>query len=276
MTGPEAARGPKAVARFLRPRSVAIVGMSTRAGQRGPGHPAIAETQQVRRRHSSGRPQRRADRRPPGAQKRGGTAGGLDLAVFTLPPLLCAIGGDRRHFVARRQRRPEHPAIAQAQQVPGRHSSRRPQRGADRRPRRAEEPRGTAGGRRSCRLHAAGRGRARRHRGLREAQGRLGDGVCRGLCRSRRTGNAGRDRQDRARRRTRHRRPELPRRHQQRRRHDAAHAVRARGAAFRRGLEARPRLRRPERRHARPLPARRRRARHAAVLCHLDRQRDRP
>jgi acyl-CoA synthetase (NDP forming) len=35
MTGPEAARGPKAVAKFLRPRSVAIVGMSTRAGSAG-------------------------------------------------------------------------------------------------------------------------------------------------------------------------------------------------------------------------------------------------
>ena len=35
MTGPEAARGPRAVARFLRPRSVAIVGMSARAGSAG-------------------------------------------------------------------------------------------------------------------------------------------------------------------------------------------------------------------------------------------------
>ena len=35
MTGPESARGPKAVARFLRPRSVAIVGMSARAGSAG-------------------------------------------------------------------------------------------------------------------------------------------------------------------------------------------------------------------------------------------------
>jgi len=35
MTGPEFARGPKAVAKFLHPRSVAIVGMSTRPGSAG-------------------------------------------------------------------------------------------------------------------------------------------------------------------------------------------------------------------------------------------------
>jgi acyl-CoA synthetase (NDP forming) len=35
MRGPQDARGPKAVARFLRPRSVAIIGMSTRAGSAG-------------------------------------------------------------------------------------------------------------------------------------------------------------------------------------------------------------------------------------------------
>jgi acyl-CoA synthetase (NDP forming) len=35
MSGPQEARGPKAVARFLRPRSVAIVGMSVRAGSPG-------------------------------------------------------------------------------------------------------------------------------------------------------------------------------------------------------------------------------------------------
>ena len=35
MSGPQAARGPKAVAKFLRPRSVAIVGISTRAGSAG-------------------------------------------------------------------------------------------------------------------------------------------------------------------------------------------------------------------------------------------------
>ena len=35
MSGPEAARGPKAVARFLRPRSVAIVGISQRPGSAG-------------------------------------------------------------------------------------------------------------------------------------------------------------------------------------------------------------------------------------------------
>src|ERR1700683_4114877 len=35
MSGPQDARGPKAVAKFLRPRSVAMVGMSTRAGSAG-------------------------------------------------------------------------------------------------------------------------------------------------------------------------------------------------------------------------------------------------
>ena len=35
MTGPKSARGPNAVAKFLRPRSVAIVGMSSRAGSAG-------------------------------------------------------------------------------------------------------------------------------------------------------------------------------------------------------------------------------------------------
>src|ERR1700724_2335559 len=35
MSGPQDARGPKAVARFLRPRSVAIIGISTREGSAG-------------------------------------------------------------------------------------------------------------------------------------------------------------------------------------------------------------------------------------------------
>jgi len=35
MRGPHDARGPKAVARFLRPRSVAVVGISSRAGSAG-------------------------------------------------------------------------------------------------------------------------------------------------------------------------------------------------------------------------------------------------
>jgi acetate---CoA ligase (ADP-forming) len=35
MSGPEDARGPQAVARFLRPRSIAIIGISTRAGSAG-------------------------------------------------------------------------------------------------------------------------------------------------------------------------------------------------------------------------------------------------
>ena len=169
MTGAEAARGRKAVARFLRPRSVAIVGISARAGQRRPGHSAIAQAEQLPGRHPPGRPQRRADRRPSGA----------------------------------------------------------------------EEPGRAAGGRRPGRVHAAGRRRARRRRGVRETQGGLGDGVRRGLCRGRRAGDAGRDRGDGAQRRPCHRRAELPRLHQQRRRHDAAHAVRPRSAALRRRIEAR-------------------------------------
>ena len=35
MSGPDDARGPRAVARFLRPRSAAIVGISQRAGSAG-------------------------------------------------------------------------------------------------------------------------------------------------------------------------------------------------------------------------------------------------
>ena len=35
MSGPQDARGPQAVARFLRPRSVAIIGISTRVGSAG-------------------------------------------------------------------------------------------------------------------------------------------------------------------------------------------------------------------------------------------------
>src|SRR5260370_3423183 len=35
MRGPHDAHGPKAVARFLRPRSVAIIGISSRAGSAG-------------------------------------------------------------------------------------------------------------------------------------------------------------------------------------------------------------------------------------------------
>ena len=162
MSGPEDARGPKAVARFLRPRSVAIVGMSTRAGSAGQ---VILQS--------------------------------LKLNKFQ---------GDI-HLVGRSDEPIDgRPVLKSA----GR----------------------TAGGRRPCGVHAAGGRRARGHRGLREAQGRLGHGVRRGLCRDRRQRDAGRGRQHRARRRARHRRAQLPRRHQQRRRHDAAHAVRARGAAF--------------------------------------------
>ena len=187
-----------------------------------------------------------------------------------------ALDCHRRHVDPRRQRGPGHPAIAQAQQLQGRHSSGRPERRADRRTAGAEKPRTTAGGRGPCGVHAAGGRRAGGGRGLHQAQGRLGDDLRRGLRRGRRAADAGRHREDRARRRARHHRPELPRRHQQRRRHHAAHAVRAGGVALRQGFETGACLRRPERRHARPFPARSRCARHAVVLCDLDRQRDRP
>ncbi len=124
----EDARGPKAVAKFLRPRSVAIVGMSSRAGSAGQ---VILQSLKLNEFkgdiHLVGRSER-ADRRPAGAEKRGRTAG---------------------------RRRP-------------------------------------------CRLHAAGRGRARGDRGLRAPQGRLGDDIRRRLCRDRRSRDPGRRHQDRA------------------------------------------------------------------------------
>jgi acyl-CoA synthetase (NDP forming) len=85
MSGPQDARGPQAVARFLRPRSVAIVGISARAGSAGQVILQCAQGQQLSGRHPSGRPQQRADRRPPVLKSPDELPEGVDLAVFTLP-----------------------------------------------------------------------------------------------------------------------------------------------------------------------------------------------
>ena len=85
MTGPQAARGPKAVAKFLRPRSVAIVGMSTRAGSAGQ---VILQSLKVNNFqgdiHLVGRSDEPIDGRPvlKSAEE---LPEGVDLAVFTLP-----------------------------------------------------------------------------------------------------------------------------------------------------------------------------------------------
>src|SRR5712691_7602381 len=84
MSGPQHARGPEAVARFLRPRSVAIIGISSRAGSAGQ---VILQSLKLnnftgdihlvgRSEAIDGRPVlKSADELPEG----------VDLAVFTLP-----------------------------------------------------------------------------------------------------------------------------------------------------------------------------------------------
>jgi acyl-CoA synthetase (NDP forming) len=85
MTGPEAARGPKAVAKFLRPRSVAIVGISQRAGSAGQ---VILESLKLNKFegdiHLVGRSTEPIDGRPvlKSAEE---LPEGVDLAVFTMP-----------------------------------------------------------------------------------------------------------------------------------------------------------------------------------------------
>jgi acyl-CoA synthetase (NDP forming) len=85
MSGPEDARGPKAVARFLRPRSVAIVGISQRAGSAGQ---VILQSLKLNKFagdiHLVGRSPEPIDGRPvlKGADE---LPEGVDLAVFTLP-----------------------------------------------------------------------------------------------------------------------------------------------------------------------------------------------
>lgn len=85
MTGPEAARGPQAVARFLRPRSVAIVGMSARAGSAGQ---VILQSLKLNNFkghiHLVGRSTERIDGRPV-LKSPDELPEGVDLAVFTLP-----------------------------------------------------------------------------------------------------------------------------------------------------------------------------------------------
>jgi acyl-CoA synthetase (NDP forming) len=81
----DAARGPKAVARFLRPRSVAIVGMSTRAGSAGQ---VILQSLKINNFkgdiHLVGRSAEPIDGRPV-LKSADELPEGVDLAVFTLP-----------------------------------------------------------------------------------------------------------------------------------------------------------------------------------------------
>lgn len=85
MTGPEAARGPHAVARFLRPRSVAIVGISARAGSAGQ---VILQSLKLNNFkgdiHLIGRSVEPINGRPV-LKSPDELPEGVDLAVFTLP-----------------------------------------------------------------------------------------------------------------------------------------------------------------------------------------------
>jgi len=85
MTGPEAARGPKAVAKFLRPRSIAIVGISSRAGSAGQN---ILQSLKLNKFpgdiHLVGRSEEPIDGRPV-LKSPEELPEGIDLAVFTLP-----------------------------------------------------------------------------------------------------------------------------------------------------------------------------------------------
>lgn len=85
MTGPEAASGPKAVAKFLRPRSVAIVGMSARAGSAGQNILAALKLNKFTGDiHLVGRSDVPIDGRPV-LKSADELPEGVDLAVFTLP-----------------------------------------------------------------------------------------------------------------------------------------------------------------------------------------------
>jgi acyl-CoA synthetase (NDP forming) len=85
MIGPELARGPQAVARFLRPRSVAIVGISTRTGSAGQ---VILQSLKVNNFkgdiHLVGRSAEPIDGRTL-LKSADELPEGVDLAVFTLP-----------------------------------------------------------------------------------------------------------------------------------------------------------------------------------------------
>src|SRR6185369_10440823 len=85
MTGVESARGPKAVAKFLKPKSVAIVGMSTRAGSAGQ---VILQALKLNKFagdiHLVGRSDEPIEGRPV-LKSPDDLPEGVDLAVFTLP-----------------------------------------------------------------------------------------------------------------------------------------------------------------------------------------------
>ena len=85
MTGPESARGPKAVAKFLKPKSVAIIGMSARAGSAGQ---VILQALKLNKFagdiHLVGRSEEPIDGRPV-MKSPEELPEGVDLAVFTLP-----------------------------------------------------------------------------------------------------------------------------------------------------------------------------------------------
>jgi acyl-CoA synthetase (NDP forming) len=85
MTGVLSARGPEAVAKFLRPKSVAIIGMSTRAGSAGQ---VILQALKLNKFtgdiHLVGRSTESIDGRPV-LQSPDELPEGVDLAVFTLP-----------------------------------------------------------------------------------------------------------------------------------------------------------------------------------------------
>jgi acyl-CoA synthetase (NDP forming) len=85
MSGPQAARGPKAVARFLRPRSVAIVGISSRPGSAGQ---VVLQSLKLNHFkgdiHLIGRSNEPIDGRPV-LKSPDQLPEGVDLAVFTLP-----------------------------------------------------------------------------------------------------------------------------------------------------------------------------------------------
>ena len=85
MSGPEDARGPKAVARFLRPTSVAIVGMSARAGSAGQIILQCLKVNDFKGDiHLVGRSEAPIEGRTL-LKSPGELPEGVDLAVFTLP-----------------------------------------------------------------------------------------------------------------------------------------------------------------------------------------------
>ena len=85
MTGPQDARGPKAVAKFLRPRSAAIVGISARPGSAGQVILQSLKTNKFAGEiHLVGRSPEPIDGRPV-LRSAEELPEGVDLAIFTLP-----------------------------------------------------------------------------------------------------------------------------------------------------------------------------------------------